>query len=241
MFLQGVNRFEGAIGLYQGGQVKFAIAARDVKSGDSLGPGDLEFIDVAEAQTRIREKSLPMRLSDLESAIAELESLLNEGIAEESRYQDYLERHPWVIGAAYREAQSHRALDDRNIPDFTAVRVRDDARDILEIKSPFLPVLREDCQFRAEFNNAWNQVEKYLDLTQREADYLYRQKGLHFENPRCYLPYGFNLPPDQISELRRKERMNQSVTVLTYNDLLAVAKSTVTFIRNLKEIDKEAS
>jgi len=43
MFLQGKNRFEGLIGHYQNGEVKFAIAARDVRGREQLGPDDFIF------------------------------------------------------------------------------------------------------------------------------------------------------------------------------------------------------
>lgn len=240
IFIQGQNRFEGMIGLYQSGRVKFGLAARDIRPGDSLGPDDLLFIDVDEAAQRVAEKSVPDDMGILDRAIFELDSLLAAGEASESHYQSFLRTYPWVLGAMYESVQSHQSFDDRNIPDFTAVRVRDRARDILEIKSPFLPLFRDDGSFRAEFNEAWNQAERYLDFARMEVDYLYRQKGLRFENPECYLLLGMDLDENQRDALRRKQRMNPAIRVLTYKDLLAVGRSTVNFVKNLKDASRVA-
>lgn len=235
MFLQGENRFEGLIGLYEDGRVKFAVSKRDMRGGESVGPEALEFFDVEEMQNRTQQPSVPQTIDALDHAMTELQSLLRQKQKDEGTYHEYFIRHPWVFGAQYTRIDSHRALNDENIPDFTAVRVRDSARDIIEIKPPFLPLFKSKKSFRAEFNDAWNQAEQYLDFVRYESDYLRRQKGLFFDNPKCYLLAGYNLTEAQLKELRRKERMNPAITILTYDDLLAMAKSTVAFVKALKK------
>lgn len=205
-----------------------------MRGGESFGPEALDFIDVDEMRERFNQPSIPSHTSDLDKAIETLEELLEKGVNDESLYQEYLCRHPWILGAQYNAIDSHQAFDDVNIPDFTGVRVRDSARDIIEIKPPFLPLFTVENSFRSEFNNAWNQAERYLDFARLEAEYLRRQKGLYFDNPRCYLLTGYQLLDEQMKELRRKERMNPSITILTYNDLLAMAKSTISFVKALK-------
>jgi len=234
MFLQGKDRFSGLIGLYQGGRVKFGIANRDIRAGDSFGPEALDFVDVDEMQKRSDQTSIPASTSDLDGAIDRLIDLLTGEENHESAYQEYLCNYPWLFGAQYKQITSHQVLNDANIPDFTGVRVRDSARDIIEIKPPFLPLFTENNSFRAEFNSAWNQCERYLDFARSEAEYLRRQKGLNFDNPKCYLLAGYKLTNAQISECRRKERMNPVITILTYDDLLAMGKSTVSFVKALK-------
>ena len=234
MFLQGEKQFEGLIGLYQNGRVKFGIATRMILGGDKIGPDDLEFVDVDEMGERSKQPSVPKSFSELEKAITELETLLKNGDNDESTYQNYLIKNPWVLGAKYNLIESHKTFNDENIPDFTGVRVRDFARDIIEIKPPFLPLFTNRNQFRSGFNAAWNQAERYLDFARQEAEYLKRQKGLLFENPKCYLLAGYNLSEKQVKEMRRKERMNPAITILTYNDLYVMARSTVDFFKSLK-------
>ncbi len=233
-FLQGKGRFEGLMGLYQNGRVKFGIANRDMKGGEALGPEAIDFVDVEEMRERSSQSSMPRQTSELDQAIVKMEELLKGRENRESIYQEYFCNNPWVFGAQYRHIQSHQALDDVNIPDFTGVRVRDSARDIIEIKPPFLNMFSEKNMFRAEFNNAWNQAERYLDFAREEREYLRRQKGLIFDNPKCYLLLGYQLSEVQIKELRRKERMNLAITILTYDDVMAMAKSTVTFVKALR-------
>ena len=203
MFLQGRERFAGLIGLYQGGRLKFALAARDAQKGESLGKDDFIFVDVedVEKQSPASLASLPQR----RQAISDLEQLLLSREQQEAKYQNYFIRFPWVLGAQYRSIQSHEALDDRNIPDFTAVRLRDDARDIIEIKPPFLSLFRADGDLAADFNDAWNQAERYLDFCRREEDYLRRQKGLRFDNPHCFLLLGHGLTHVQLQRVRAKD------------------------------------
>ncbi|VVB85119.1 Uncharacterised protein [uncultured archaeon] len=42
---------------------------------------------------------------------------------------------------------------------------------------------------------------------------------------------------ENIKEIRRKEKMNPSIQLYTYNDLLAFMESTVKFVRMLKNED----
>ena len=236
MFLQEEKQFEGLIDLYQNGRVKFGLATRMILGGDKLGPDDLEFVDVEEMGERSKQPSVPKSFSEIESALVELETLLKKGDNDESTYQDYFINNPWVFGAKYKLIESHKPFNDDNIPDFTGVRVRDSARDIIEIKPPFLPLFTQRNQFRSDFNIAWNQAERYLDFARQESDYLKRQKNVIFENPKCYLLAGYNLSKTQMKEILRKERMNPAITILTYNDLFVMARSTVNFFQIPKAI-----
>jgi PAS domain-containing protein len=233
VFVQGEKRFEGLMGLYQHGDVKFAITARDVRKGEQLGPNDFMFISVEEAKERSKTLK-PENVHSLDTAIEQLESLLSVQNNDESQYQSLLERNPWMLGAEYEVIQSHRALDEANIPDLTGVRVRDKQRDIIEIKPPFLTLFRKsDEEFGSEFNDAWNQAERYIHFASTNADYL-RKKGLMFENPKCYLLIGYDLTMEQRKKIIVKEQLNSLIHILTYNDFLEYAKSTLQFVKNLK-------
>jgi hypothetical protein len=231
MFLQGEERFSGLIGLYRDGRVMFAIAARDTREGEMLGPNDFLFVDVDEAARSALDRP-PPEPKHLELALSELAGLLERREENESQYQDFLKRYPWAFGGQYSSVTSHEKFDDRNIPDFTGMRVSDGARDIIEIKNPFLRLFRADGEFSAEFHGAWQQAERYLDFAERESDYLAR-RGLRFENPRCYLFLGKDLSEQQLQKLRAKERRSLGITLWTYDDLERVVKNTVKLVRNL--------
>ena len=234
MFTQGPRPFEGQIGLFENGEVKFAIAKRRLKGPEEVGKDDFLFVGVDEAQMRSQQQTVPGTVQELDQTIRNLNEMLVRKESDEEKYQDYFMAHPWLFGAEYTRIDSHKAFNDENIPDFTAVRVRDGARDIIEIKPPTLPLFKQNNEPRAEFNSAWNKAERYLDFARREADYLLRQKGLRFDNPRCYLLAGNSLTDDQMQVIRLKERLNPAISVLTYNDVLAFAKATVKFIKRLR-------
>lgn len=239
MFLQGKERFAGLIGLYQKGQVKFAVAARDIHGGKEVGPDDLLFLTIDEFRQLESEKAIPASLGDLDSALEELGRMLGKREENEAKYQSFFTSNPWVFGMQYSKIDSHKRFDDENIPDFTGVRARDNTRDIIEIKQPFMPLFGQDGNFLAKFHRAWQQAEDYLEFALSDTDFLYKRKGLRFDNPHCYLLLGYDLSPDQSAALQRKQKMNPRITILTYNNLLALSKNTAQMIKTLKGWDQE--
>jgi hypothetical protein len=160
----------------------------------------------------------------LRMIIDELERLIAEKSNDESRYQELFQRYPWILSGQHTRIERHANLDDENIPDFTGVRATDSYRDIFEIKPPFMPCFRKDGELTASFNDAWSQVERYLNFARQQRQYL-RDKGLLFENPRCFLIAGYGLSEKERQALRVKESFNNSITVLTYEQVLAVARA----------------
>jgi len=229
LLLEGEDRFVGQIVLFRQGELRYAIAKRDISPGQEITRDDLDFIAIDEFRERVR--SARPELGELDAPGTRLLDLLQSGSEGEQEYQFLLQRYPWVLGVHYREISRHTRLDDANIPDFTGLRAESDRRDVIEIKSPFLELFRADDDLNDAFNRAWNQVERYLDFVDRESDYLRRQKGLIFENPKARLLVGFQLSASQVAVIRRKERMNPRIEVLTYEDLLAYIASTVAQIR----------
>ncbi|MCL4264875.1 MAG: DUF4263 domain-containing protein [Anaerolineae bacterium] len=238
MFMQGEEPFEGLIGLYrQDKRLSYAVLSRDAHAGETIGPDHFEFIDETEFRERWKEFS-KTKISKLDEPIQRLEALLNNRDNDESHYQELLTEYPWILGAEYEDIQRHTKLDDKNIPDFTGGRVRDGCRDLIEIKPPFTKVSRGNGDLNNAFNDAWNQAERYLDFAKSERGYLQR-KGFRFDNPKCYLILGFDLTDDELKQVRIKERNNPAIHLLTYNDLLAFTKATVTLIRSLKAQETE--
>jgi len=161
----------------------------------------------------------------MRAALGRLEGLLGERCEDEAQYQEFLQEHPWILGGAYRLIERHRALDDHNIPDFTGVRHKDGFRDVVEIKQPFLPCFRAGNAFSANFNDAWNQTERYLAFVRNNRDYLRNEKALVFENPRALLILGHGFDEHQRRLLKDKEGMNLAVEVLTYETILSMGRA----------------
>lgn len=89
--------------------------------------------------------------------------------------------------------------------------------------------------FRAEFNDAWNQCERYLAFCQRQRAYLEAEKGLRFDNPRCLLLIGNDLADEQRRVVREKEILLPSITVWTYEELIRMAKHLVALMETAGE------
>jgi hypothetical protein len=160
----------------------------------------------------------------MSAAVNELERLIADRCNDESQYQEFFVRKPWFLGGIHTRIERHEPLDERNVPDFTGIRAADNLRDIFEIKPPFMQCFRQDDGFSAAFNDAWNQAERYLSFARQQRQYL-KDKGLHFENPRCFLLVGHGLTDSQKQALRVKESFNPSITVLTYEQVLAIGRA----------------
>ena len=163
------------------------------------------------------------RLQHMENGLSQLKQLLVEGNESESIYQELLAEHPWMLGGLYSEINRHSALDDKRIPDFTAIRCYDHCRDIIEIKQPFLKLFRKKGGYAAAFNDAWNQAESYISFAVQQRSYLLEEKELRFDNPRCILLLGYKLTPKQLREIRKKEGLGRIITVFTYDHLVETA------------------
>lgn len=236
MFLEGNELFTGYIGLYINSEVRYALSNRDARDGEIFTRDDLKFISADEANTLSREleKKRVKNLSSLEIPIYELEKMLMDHEKSESKYQEWIKKYPWILGLQYKIIQRHPKFDNENIPDFNGIRTHDDYRDIIEIKQPFLNLFRQDGGYTSEFNDSWNQVERYLLYVKENEDYLDRNKGLKFENPTCILIIGYDLSSSQRGALRKKEKMNSAIKIYTYNDLIVYGKYTVNILKQMK-------
>lgn len=230
MFTEGPSPFEGALGRYRPGEISYAIMARSVTKGAPIGPNELEFIGLDEFQSRLAElRKRPKE--ELWRPFAELKDLLDRSVTDEATYQEWIERHPWVLGLKWDELLRHKRLNDENIPDFTIRRIGKEFHDIVEMKPPSMPIFRADGEFSTEFLRAWDQAERYLDFARRDADYL-RRRGIPVDNPRCYLIAGKDVTGLKLDTLRRKERSNPAMEVLTYDDVSIFVEATIRFVES---------
>jgi hypothetical protein len=204
--------------------------AERIKSGEKIIYEKVEQAIAYELLTTIPSN----QVDDLEKPLFEIKDLLNSRNNKESNYHNWLRKYDWVFGFDYKLIESHKKLDDKRIPDFTGIRVYDDFRDIFEIKPPFIPLFQKNDEFTSEFNKAWNQVEEYLNFVIENKDYLRRDKGLNFDNPKGYLILGYDLSENQIKKIRTKARLNPAIDFRTYNNLIAWAEHTIKFVKKHK-------
>jgi hypothetical protein len=204
--------------------------AERIKSGERIIYEKVEQAIANELLTTIPSN----QVDNLEKPLFEIKKLLNSRDNQELNYHKWLQSYDWVFGFDYKLIESHKKLDDKRIPDFTGIRVYDDFRDIFEIKPPFIPLFQKNGEFTSEFNKAWNQIEEYLNFVIEDKDYLRRDKGLNFDNPKCYLILGYDLSENPIKKIRTKARMNPAIDFRTYNNLIAWAENTIKFVKKHK-------
>lgn len=237
-FLQGPKPMEGLIGAYKNEKIYFAHAARDVPEGQGITSDDLQFIELDE------NGKLPggnERTYSFRDAEQKLDLLIQTNPDNESKFQEYFCEFPWVFGLQYNALQSHKKFDDQNIPDFSAARIENGLRDIVEIKPPGLKLFGRNNAPLAALNASITQCERYIDFADQNRDYLDREKGLRFNAPIAMLVAGWNIEPECLDVLRRKERLNPRIKIKTYNDLRASIKSMSNMINVLHATDKQTS
>lgn len=172
----------------------------------------------------------------ISAGIEALEALIFQRVDSESEYQKLFIKYPFLLGGIFRKIQSHRKLDDENIPDFTGVRSKDGHLDVIEIKQPFLELSSELNELRCDFHKMWHQAERYLDFVRTESDYLRRQKNLSFDNPYCYL-IACHKPTDFLrKEISRKRRVNPGIIHLTYDEILSTARDYQRFVEQISQL-----
>lgn len=164
-----------------------------------------------------------------------LHRLLEGRCEDEAQYQELLAANPWMLGGTYSEVVRHRGhghdvTGRRNIPDFTARRSADGMDDIVELKQPFLNCFKQDGDFSAEFNDSWNQAERYLVSARGDKEYLARL-GLRLENPKCLLIVGHDWTAPQMNLVRQKESVNLSINVMRWDHLIAQAEWVLSLMR----------
>lgn len=231
MFVESGERFSGRIGRYDGDKLKYMVAGREIEGPASIGPEDVEWITLEELRKRIAEA--PRRIAErIEETLSRLRKLVEEEDNSESKYQELLVDNPRAFGLRFTDIERHQALDDENKPDFVATRIRDGCHDLIEVKPPFNPIFKADGDFRAEFLQAWDQAERYLNYASRERAMLRREKGLLFENPRCYLIAGHGVTGEERRKITEKEERDPAITVYTYEELAALMADTLEIVHD---------
>lgn len=233
-FLKGESK--GLFILYVDDQQYVGMTTKDLNPDKQVSREDVFFIPLKEANKI--QKNRRRDLTSIKKAIHKLNNLLSKRCEDESKYQSLFKDNPWMFGfLQFSQIDSHIPLDDAKIPDFTGVRIRDNCRDVIEIKQPFLKIFNQDGKFSSNFLQAFEQTEGYVDFTLNNRQYL-MDKGLRFENPKGFLLVGFNLENDQKRKLLIKQRRsNPRITILTYNDILTSAKAALQNIDQLKKLD----
>jgi hypothetical protein len=183
-----------------------------------------------------------IRLSEMRAAVAELRSSLDEGVAAESTYQGWCERHSWAFGNAYVMHDDVREISPGDQLDMLLPTVIAGYRDIVELKRPDVEVLLWDTAhrnfyFAADVSKAIGQSHRYLDVLQEAAaSGLLDHPEIVAYHPRAIIVIGRS-QDWQAEKLRALHGLNSrlaGVCVMTYDQLLAQGERLVEILANPK-------
>jgi hypothetical protein len=111
---------------------------------------------------------LSIRVAELQSAVDELRSMLDNSINDEARYQSWLNDHSWIFGADFMDGDAVRGITARDNVDMLLPRHVNGYREIIELKIPSMKVLLYDDghrnhYFSSDVSKAIGQVDRYLE------------------------------------------------------------------------------
>ncbi len=176
-----------------------------------------------------------IRLSEMKTAVAQLRGYLESGINDEQRYQKWCEAHSWAFGNAYVMRDEVREISPGDHLDLLLPTVISGYRDIVELKRPDMKVLFYDdthrnYYFSADVSRAIGQCHRYLDvLHEVAAQGLRDHPEIVAYHPRAIIVIGrsSNWDIEQLKALHGLNRRLTSVTIMTYDQLLAQGERLV--------------
>lgn len=190
-----------------------------------------------------------IRLNEMRVAVSQLRGYLESGEVSEHIYQRWCEAHTWAFGNAYVMRDEVREISPGDHLDLLLPTVISGYRDIVELKRPDMPVLHHDeshrnYYFSADVSRAIGQCHRYLDvLMEVAAQGLRDHPEIVAYHPRAIIVIGRSAEW-QIEQLKALHGLNSrlsSVTVLTYDQLLAQGERLIEMLSTQAVAEEEES
>ncbi len=188
-----------------------------------------------------------VRLSEMESAMAELREMLEGGTVLEREYQVWCEEHPWAFGNQFVVTDKVRSISLQDQVDMLMPRIAAGCRDIVELKRPDKEVLlydetHRDYFFSREVSMAIGQCHRYLDVFVEVAGKgLLGNEQIVAYHPEATIVIGRSNGWDE-SKIKALHGLNSrlsGIRVITYDYLLAQGDSLVGYLANAAQIEDE--
>lgn len=181
-----------------------------------------------------------IRLKELRTALAVLRQHLDDGVADEQRYQEWCEAHSWAFGNAYVVNDSVRAISRSDKVDLLLPRSLGGFRDLIELKRPDKSVLAFDTghqnyYFTSDVSKAIGQCHRYLDVLDEDARLGLRDAPeVIAYHPRATIVIGRSKgwSDAQHRALHGLNARLSHISVMTYDHLLAQGHHTLDLLAN---------
>lgn len=215
-------------GIYE--LVRTALAESFESPGASTLPLEV-FTDVAATEGVSSDEQ--QQSEEFASILTSFETLVFSTGATETLAGDFLKDQPWILGAQYHEVHPEEQLGLHGRTDFLAERST--GWDLIELKSPSAPLfvdLREEGMkaWSETLKNAVSQMMHYLSRS--DILYLSQQHETHRSvlHPEGIIVVGRSLPEER-DALRIHGRFLNQIQILTYDHLIADARSMLSHLR----------
>lgn len=188
-----------------------------------------------------------VRLSEMESAVAELREMLDGGISAEQSYQSWCEKHPWAFGNQFVIFDSVRSISPQDQVDLLVPRIAAGCRDIIELKRPDMEVIsydktHRDYFFSREASMAIGQCHRYLDVFVEVASSgLLGNKSIVAYHPEATIVIGRSAGwnDEKIKALQGLNSRLSGIKIITYDYLLAQGESLVRYLSSTAQQDDD--
>ncbi len=195
----------------------------------------------------VRHIATVSRMVEYTAAYDELHTLVDDPNTPESKFQSHLEKHPWMFGSEYSELLPRRTWTrDENL-DYMLRRTVDGFLEIVEIKTAFPdPLFLHDKSHDSYYPSAKlspviGQVTHYIEQVERNRDQIIAHDGDDPLKIRARAIVGRDGDPQHQAALRRFNAHLHQVEVITYDQLLRIAKRILDVFREESESISEAS
>lgn len=188
-----------------------------------------------------------IRLKEMQSAVAELRTHLEQGARQESIYQQWCNNHPWAFGNAYVVHDDDiRSIGPHDQLDVMLSNVIAGYRDLVELKRPDMVVLNYDeghrnYYFSSEVSKTIGQCHRYIDVLHHAAERgLQDHPEIIAYHPRATIVIGRSSGWDD--EKHRalhglNSRLN-GIRIMTYDHLLAQGERLVAMLSDHDSVDE---
>lgn len=222
-FLEGTAPYEGVVGLYRDGVVRYGLNVVDAERDQGLGPLEADFVSVTEARKAFRG-------SKPADGLASMIELLSGD--DPDGWITWLSANPWAIGAQHSSVErvSH---GDAALPKVVAKRSTDSAHDVLLVASPQTAIVGKTGRVLSSFRELWMQAEQQRTFVQRQSGFLKRELGWKIRDPRFIVMAGSTLTSAERNAVRDElEKHHASIRLVTFGELEALARATHAFFES---------
>lgn len=198
-----------------------------------IPPGEIRILDEKVSANLSKYINAAHFLEMIDSAVTKFESLLDSDKRNESTLQSYIVANPILFGTEYKRILPKHQLGSEYEMDYALERF-DGIYDLVEIESSSLPLYNTKHNPSHHLVHAEQQVLDWQEWLEEKTFYA-REKLKDITCPKGFVIIGRSSSMDEVARKKLRRRnvtFNNRIHVMTYDDLLAKAKTLAHNIRS---------